>query len=421
MARMAKRPTATQLRARSDAGDLDATVALADALACGDLGLERDKEAAQSLLEHAAKAGHPLARFRVAQARFKAEPRRALAAYIRCAAQGCEAARHEAARVLVDGFRVPADPARALKLLRGAKDAADRELVRRARLHVAVERMTESTRLRRSIEGFGVQSREPALRAALWPSVRLVTRPVAMATLPLGKTRLGGTPDLPAHVEWPTLAGKPMQFLAQVRLRDVARHDSTGLLPRRGSLWVFFGGMDAYFADPKAPGLARVLFEPEEATLERRSPPAGVTPLTPCSVRAFPEATLPFFRTERARALFAADAKLAKRYFEVRALHATDLRRAPRNDGDVHRMLGHEDAIQGDMTRRMEYDAAGADLDTVRPDLEARAAGWRLLLQVDSDRRLGVMWGDLGRLYFWIREEDLRAARFDDVRVQMQC
>lgn len=40
---------------------------------------------------------------------------------------------------------------------------------------------------------------------------------------------------------------------------------------------------------------------------------------------------------------------------------------------------------------------------------------WMLLLQLDSDEELGAMWGDLGRLYFWIRREDFAAGNFDDV------
>ena len=31
------------------------------------------------------------------------------------------------------------------------------------------------------------------------------------------------------------------------------------------------------------------------------------------------------------------------------------------------------------------------------------------------------MWGDCGRLYFWIRQEDLRRCVFDNVWMLLQC
>ena len=49
------------------------------------------------------------------------------------------------------------------------------------------------------------------------------------------------------------------------------------------------------------------------------------------------------------------------------------------------------------------------------------AADWRLLLQLDSDDGVDFMWGDAGVLYFWIREADARAMRFDRVWLVLQC
>jgi hypothetical protein len=51
----------------------------------------------------------------------------------------------------------------------------------------------------------------------------------------------------------------------------------------------------------------------------------------------------------------------------------------------------------------------------------ARAGEWQLVLQIDSDIRVGMEWGDVGRLYLRVRKHDLAASRFDRCWMIMQC
>jgi uncharacterized protein YwqG len=108
-----------------------------------------------------------------------------------------------------------------------------------------------------------------------------------------------------------------------------------------------------------------------------------------------------------------------------------------------HRLLGHAQEIQGPMERGfasiIEREQT-THRNPFKPDElmtwpGRRAAdyppevqrvlldrsGWRLLLQLDSDNNLGWMWGDAGRLYFWISENALRGRRFEDVWMVCQC
>src|SRR5439155_8468429 len=95
----------------------------------------------------------------------------------------------------------------------------------------------------------------------------------------------------------------------------------------------------------------------------------------------------------------------------------------------LHRLLGHAEPVYG---REMELDcqlaANGLDLsegegyaDPKRDELEPGAAEWRLLLQLSSDPELGWSWSEpFGRLYFWIRADDLIAGNFDRVWTILQ-
>ena len=99
------------------------------------------------------------------------------------------------------------------------------------------------------------------LRKLLRPAFELVAQPrpptlVAeqLRALPLGGSRIGGWPDLPASLAWPTTEeGRPLAHAVQVNLAEVAQaapltvaaatravwRDDTPLLPTRGWFWLF--------------------------------------------------------------------------------------------------------------------------------------------------------------------------------------
>ena len=95
----------------------------------------------------------------------------------------------------------------------------------------------------------------------------------------------------------------------------------------------------------------------------------------------------------------------------------------------IHKLLGYPDPVQNEMQTECQLVSNGiycGDADGYRSAraeaLRPGAADWRLLLQVDSEEdRAGMMWGDVGRVYFWIRDQDLRMRNFDAVWCILQC
>ena len=59
--------------------------------------------------------------------------------------------------------------------------------------------------------------------------------------------------------------------------------------------------------------------------------------------------------------------------------------------------------------------------DPRRERLEAGRSDWILLLQLDSDDDAGMMWGDCGMLYFWIKKSDLKDNMFENCWMILQC
>lgn len=90
----------------------------------------------------------------------------------------------------------------------------------------------------------------------------------------------------------------------------------------------------------------------------------------------------------------------------------------------VHRVLGHAQPVQNDMSLECHLVpdvAAGvaAGPDGAGPE---GAGDWLLVLQIDSDDDdADMVWGDCGRLYYWILRQDLKASRFDRTWCFFQC
>jgi len=107
------------------------------------------------------------------------------------------------------------------------------------------------------------------------PAVRLSSRRLAQdSDAPVGASRLGGMPDLTRGFSWPSWKDRPLAFLGQVNLADVARYPFCSSLPHLGVLAFFYDReQETWGFDPKDRGSWLVHFEPNPALLQRCAPP----------------------------------------------------------------------------------------------------------------------------------------------------
>ncbi|MFN3431085.1 MAG: DUF1963 domain-containing protein [Candidatus Sericytochromatia bacterium] len=244
-----------------------------------------------------------------------------------------------------------------------------------------------------------------SLKKGIRPAISLRPRPADDSVIPVGVSKLGGSPDLPPAAMWPKRQGRAMAFLAQVRLGDVKRHDWRGQLPPTGTL-SFFYDADAgpgLYSEEDPDGAGAVLFTPADADIRRRGRPATLLPdlIYPASM------LYPAGRWMLAPGAIGGDGRGDEAHWRK----AWDFEQALGADASgTHHMLGWADAQQDDMEPLLAYK------NPTRP------RDWRLLLQLGSDEAAaGWMWGDAGAVYFWITEQDLKARRFDRVKVLAQC
>ena len=238
-------------------------------------------------------------------------------------------------------------------------------------------------------------------------------------------SRLGGRPNLPSDLDWPIWQGAALPFVAQLDLGAIPKIEGL-CLPRHGSLFFFYeGGLRAWGFRPEDEGSARVIYTPSSlAEHPLRTLPAGVPDEMCFSGITLKldsgHITLPDFQDQALERL-TPSAEERKHYAEF--FEAWDRQVPP-----LHRIGGHPEPVQGDP--KLEAQLVSQGLYCGNPSgyqrgkelgLWAGATDWKLLLQIDSDENAGMMWGDVGCLYFLIREKDLMRQMFDKVWVVFQC
>jgi uncharacterized protein YwqG len=266
--------------------------------------------------------------------------------------------------------------------------------------------------------------------ALLAHSVRLWPRPVESDTLETGASRFGGVPDLPPRWSWPEWQGVPQAFLAQLAMSEVAPYDVEGVLPHSGILYFFYDVEEwPWGFDPAHRGGWRVLhYEGDMSLLRRRQHPAELPDhgrFAPCALGFDPAVSLPVPHSRPLQRLALNEGE-TDRYESL-------WQQVMESDEDVpgprHQLLGYPDPIQS-IDMELECQLASHGLycgnesgykDPRAAGLQAGAADWRLLLQIDSDEVPGWMWGDAGRIYYWIQQQALQARTFDHVWLILQC
>lgn len=153
----------------------------------------------------------------------------------------------------------------------------------------------------------------------------------------------------------------------------------------------------------------------------RRLAYPGAAMSAPCRVEFFREYTIPPFGSTDYEQLRLTEAQ-GNSYFEM----TQQLQEA--YDPPINRVLGYPDQVQGDVKWAAQMVSNGIYLGDLSSHGDPRVArlekgvrDWVLLFQMDSDSAPGMMWGDEGRLYFTIKEADLKAGKFENVWCELQC
>lgn len=244
-----------------------------------------------------------------------------------------------------------------------------------------------------------------------------------------GLTKFGGMPDVPDGFEWAYYDGRPLAFLVQFDLEEISRYDTEDLLPKTGVLSFFYDlETKPLSVDEDDNGFAKVYWFKDKNSLSAaefpddlsegyRFPKLGISARSEKSYQSYPD-----FLLQRA--------KLVEDWesFE-RAQNSIGIDES----GNISKMLGWADPIRGNMTVGCELVSRGYNIADEQGKSEVTpldrqeaeqwsARDWLPLLQLDTvtDGDFQLKFGEPGRLYFYIRRDDLAERNFNDIMLYLQ-
>ena len=235
-------------------------------------------------------------------------------------------------------------------------------------------------------------------------------------------SKLGGVPYLPPDFTYPTDVSAyghndPLKLLCQLNFDELPKLPA---FPQRGILQFYASTEDQFgldFDNPRSQKGFRVIYHKDiirdESALQ--APPA----IKPEDEEYFPfDGEFLLAAKLEAQGMSPSDfrfddkfTEIYRRYFDTDAAHAIDIPSKQYEKvwealgGTGSRCGGYPFFTQTDPRE----DSAELDNHTV------------LLLQIDSDPRLDILWGDSGVANFFITKEKLSALQFDDVVYNWDC
>ncbi|WP_375561653.1 YwqG family protein [Bernardetia sp. OM2101] len=237
----------------------------------------------------------------------------------------------------------------------------------------------------------------------------------------LGKSKFGGTPDLPKDIEWARFEGKPMIFLAQINLSELKEYDLNNELPKTGILYFFihfkepenqFGAEYNFIFDKQE---YSVLYS-ENENLEKTDFPSDLISLYHFNEVALNFSniyTFPSYETLEAESI---NEKDRENFYTFNEMHGN-------NEGE--QILGYTMPIQSDVTgdwafsylNLTSWDLSEQDkkkIDNIRPKF-VTLLQFSLENDITGFNKIGISIG-----YFGITKEDLKNKNFKNSILVLQ-
>jgi uncharacterized protein YwqG len=292
--------------------------------------------------------------------------------------------------------------------------------------------MKDKGKLTKIIEKYILEPYKSSILNEVKPSIRLKT--TGENSNKIGRTKLGGHPDLPQNITWPksNYDGRYLSFLGQINCEELNEYDLEKVLPHKGILYFFFN------LDSGDDG--KVIFSEDFNNLETAVPPEELQIQMKSLLQRL------FSAKSRKRIFKESQVEIYNEYFipswdslqleKIQKIKTAEIEPIDAflegfademyEEGETettpnHHLFGNYNGIQNEFHQLNFINIQSADVNELKLSDIEDALKWKLLFQFDSDENIEMVWGDLGRIYFFIHEADLENKLFENVKISADC
>lgn len=242
------------------------------------------------------------------------------------------------------------------------------------------------------------------------------------------KSKFGGNPMVDNHdFVWPKSNNMPLYFLAQFDLNEISQQINYEWLSDTGSVLFFYDIEEMPWGfDPKDRGKWKVIYQDNPSiAFDHPKNLEKELIIKEKYIKVCKIELLPSFEDRCIQNLNLTNEE-TDLYIEF-GEHYKEF--DSYGESPAHQIGGFPQPIQGD---EMQFEAQQASRgiymgdgkayqSAEAKDYESAKSKWKLLFQIDSDEELGIMWGDVGMLYFWVEQNKSISNDFENTWLILQC
>lgn len=259
------------------------------------------------------------------------------------------------------------------------------------------------------------------------PAIGIFTKKLESDSLKIGKSKIGGKPDLPKDFTWPKVNNSDLIFCAQYNISELKIFDKENILPKKGMFYIFIGIDEEWNGFSISQKDSKIFYVENLLNLERKDFPISLSEerkIEPAEIHFFESLTIPddenyklFYFNDKYEDFYCDFYQDTNEYISEELNGFMD---------NMHQFLGEDKSVQSSVIyefSRNELNIKNEDEYTEKwNEILENSKSFSSLIQLDcydSNTNLSKFGGS-GVFYIGLKTEELKNLNFENLKISFQ-